>query len=120
MRTVNLDLDHSLAIGTIDLDVATGIAMLDGGAYVRVVHVKAANEFTVPLAYETTAEEALRLAAAIIEWDVGMMEAADAPFSADSPKLVTRQVIRGFLPRMYRCEFRDLFVDTYGYAGALL
>lgn len=119
MRTVHLDLDDSLAIGTIDLDVATGIAKLDGDT-VRVLHVLAANEYTLPLTYETTSEEALRLAAAIIEWDVGMMEAADAPFSADSPKLVTRQTIRSFLPRMYRCEFRDLFVDTYGYAGALL
>ena len=76
--TGHLDLDDSLKIDTIDLDVATGIAKLDGET-VRILHVLAANEFTIPLTYETTAEDALRLAAAIIEWDVGMMEAADAP-----------------------------------------
>ena len=97
--------------------MATGIAKLDGET-VRILHVLAANEFTIPLTYETTAEDALRLAAAIIEWDVGMMEAADAPFSTDSPKLGARQTIRSFLPRMLPCEFRDLFVATYGYSGA--
>lgn len=118
MRTVHLDLDDSLSIGTIDLDVATGIARI-GEETVRILHVLAANEFTVPLAYETTAEEALRLAAAIIEWDTGMMEQADSPFAGAAPKLSSKQVIRSFLGKMYRCEFRDLFVDTYGYAGTL-
>ncbi|MCJ2081541.1 hypothetical protein [Methylobacterium sp. J-090] len=118
MGEISLNLDDSLALGPLDPDVTTGIAKL-GDDYVRVIHVVAANAFTVPLTHETTAEDALRLAAAIIEWDTGMMEAADAPFSSDSPKLATRQTIRSFLPRMHRCEFRDLFVDTYGYAGEL-
>ena len=121
MRTVNLNVDVGLPLSDVQPDVATGIAKMEGveGGYVRWLHVTAASEFTVPLTFETTAEDALRLAAAIIEWDTGMMEAADAPFSADSPKLSTRQVIRSFLPRMKACELRDLFVDTYGYAGAL-
>ncbi|QEE39913.1 hypothetical protein [Methylobacterium sp. WL2] len=118
MGTVNLNLDETLALGPLDPDVTTGIAKL-GDDYVRVVHVVAANQFTVLLPHETPAEDALRLAAAIIEWDTGMMEAADAPFSSDSPKLATRQIIRSFLPKMHPCEFRDLFVDTYGYAGEL-
>lgn len=118
MRQVHLDLDDTLNIGTIDLDVATGIARM-GEETVRIVHVLAANEFTVPLAYETTAEEALRLAAAIIEWDTGMMEQADSPFHAKGPKVPARQTIRSFLPRMFQCELRDVFVDTYGYAGTL-
>ena len=117
-RTVHLDLDDTLQIGTIDLDVATGIAKLDGET-VRVLHVLAANEYTVPLAFETAAEDALRLAAAVIEWDTGMMEQADAPFSSKGRAVTARQTIRSFIPRMYRCEFRDVFVDTYGYAGEL-
>ncbi|MDH2309162.1 hypothetical protein [Methylobacterium brachiatum] len=123
MRTVDLNLDDGLLLKDVQPDVATGCAKLDGvdqdGGYVRWVHVMAASEFTVPPTFATTAEDALRLAGAIIEWDTGMMEAADGPFSADSPKLATRQVIRSFLPRMYPCEFRHLFVDTYGYAGTL-
>ncbi len=39
--------------------------------------MKAAREYTVPLAYETSQADALRLAAAVIEWDTGMMEQAD-------------------------------------------
>lgn len=79
----------------------------------------AASEFTVPLTFATTAEDPLRLAGAIIEWDTGMMEQADAPFENKGPSVSARQVIRGFLPKMYPCEFRHLFVDTYGYAGTL-
>lgn len=61
MRTVNLDLDDSLALSNVQPDASTGIATLEGveGGYVRWVHVMAANEHTVPLAYETTAEDAL-------------------------------------------------------------
>lgn len=118
MRTVNLNLDDTLTNETLDLDVATGVATV-GGEYVRVVHIVAAREYTIPLAYETTAEDALRLGAAVIEWDTGMMEQADSPFHANGPKVSARQVIRSFLPRMKACELRDVFVDTYGYAGAL-
>ena len=118
MGEISLNLDETLALGALDPDVTTGIAKL-GDDYVRVLHVRAASEFTVPLTYETPPEAALRLAAAIIEWDVGMMEAADGPFSDAAPKLSIRQTIRSFLPSMLRCEFRDLFVDTYGYAGEL-
>ncbi|ARO54129.1 hypothetical protein B2G69_08195 [Methylorubrum zatmanii] len=121
MRTVNLNLDDNLYFENVCIDVATGVAKMEGveGGYVRLIHVMAAREYTVPLAYETTAEDALRLASAVIEWDTGMMEQADAPFSSKGPALAARQTIRSFLPRMYRCEFRDLFVDTYGYAGEL-
>lgn len=117
-RTVNLNLDDSLPIETFDVDVATGFAEV-GGEYVRIVHVMAAREYTIPLSYETTAEDALRLAAAVIEWDSGMMEQADSPFHAKGPKVSARQTVRSFLPRMKACEFRELFVDTYSYAGAL-
>lgn len=123
MRTVNLNLDDALYLSDVQPDVATGVARLEGieadGGYVRWVHVMAAREYTVPLTYQTTAEDALRLAAAVIEWDTGMMEQADDPLNAKGARVPARQVIRGFLPRMYACELRDLFVDTYGYAGAL-
>lgn len=119
MRTVHLDLDDTLNVGTIDLDVATGIAKI-GDETVRILHVLAANEFTIPLTFETGAEEAIRLADAIIEWDCGMMEQADDPMRVKGPGVPARQVIRSFLPRMYACEFRHLFVETYGYAGTLL
>jgi hypothetical protein len=118
VRDISLNLDETLALVMVDIDVAIGVSKI-GDEYVRLVHVRAANEFTVPLVHDVPAEDALRLAAAIIEWDTGMMEAADAPFSSDSPKLGTRQTIRSFLPRMLPCELRHLFVDTYGYAGEL-
>ena len=122
MRIVNLNLDDNLYFENVQPDVATGVAKLEGvegNGYVRWLHVMAAREYTVPLAYETTAEDALRLAAAVIEWDTGMMEQADAPFSSKGRAVTARQTIRSFIPRMYRCEFRDVFVDTYGYAGEL-
>lgn len=119
MRQVPLDLDDTVNLNSLDLDVATGIAMFDGGAYVRFLHVKAAREYTVPLAYETSQADALRLAAAVIKWDCGMMEQADDPLHAKGPKVPARQVIRSFLPKMLQCELRDVFVDTYGYAGTL-
>lgn len=118
MRQVSLDLDDTLNLGPLDIDVATGIAEFDGD-YVRVLHVKAAREYTIPLKLETSPEDALRLAAAVIEWDCGMMEQADSPFSGAAPKFSSRQIIRSFLPKMLRCELRDLYVDTYGYARAL-
>lgn len=118
MRQTNIDLDDSLALGPIDLDVASGIAKL-GEDYVRVVHVVAARSYTVPLDMKVTSEDALRLAAAVIEWDCGMMDAADSPFSGAAPKLSSKQIIRSFLPKMYPCELRDLYVDMHGYAGTL-
>ncbi|WP_311274027.1 hypothetical protein [Methylobacterium sp. WCS2018Hpa-22] len=118
MREINLNLDETLALGPLDPDMTTGIAKL-GDDYVRVVHVVAANEYTIPLPHMTPAEDALRLAAAVIEWNVGMMEQADAPYDAKGPQITARQTIRSFLPRMLPCEFRDLFVDTYSYAGEL-
>ncbi|MCJ2089899.1 hypothetical protein MKK88_28500 [Methylobacterium sp. E-005] len=118
MGMVHLDLDDTLDIGTIDLDVATGIAKI-GDETFRILHVLAANEFTIPLTFDTAAEEALRLADAVIDWDCGMMEHADNPFRVKAPKLSAKQVIRLFLPRMHKCEFRDLFIETYGYAGRL-
>lgn len=118
MSEISLNLDTSLALGPLDPDVTIGIAK-QGDDYVRVVHVVAANIFTVPLPHETPAEDALRLAAAIIEWDVGMMEAADDPYQSKWSNLSARQIIRSFLPRMRACEFRDLFADTYGLTGEL-
>lgn len=116
--TAILDLDTATPLSDVHFDVATGIAKL-GDELVRWVHVLAAREYTVPLSYDVSPEEALRLAAAVIEWDTGMMEQADSPFHAKGPALSARQVIRGFLPRMRQCELRDVFVDTYGYAGRL-
>ncbi|MGW9821960.1 hypothetical protein ACUXK4_004549 [Methylorubrum extorquens] len=119
MRTVNLNIDDGLALSNVQPDASTGIATLEGveGGYVRWVHVMAANEHTVPLAYETTAEDALRLAAAIIEWDAGMMERADDPFHTKWSNLGPRQTIRHFLPKMHPCEFREMFADTYDLQG---
>ena len=103
-------------------DAAVGFVGLDSvpGGYVRIIMVRSANEFTIPLSSEVSQEDVLRLAAAVTEWDADMMEQAEAPFDNKGPAVPARQVIRGFLPCMYRCEFRDLFVDTYGYAGVLL
>lgn len=115
MRTVNLNLDDSINLTDVQADVATGVAKLDG-EYIRWVHVMAAREYTVPLAYETTAEDALRLAAAVIEWDVWMTERADDPYQAKWGKLTGRETIRSFLPKMHACELRELFVETYGLA----
>lgn len=120
MRTVNLNLDDGLALSNVQPDASTGVAKLEGveadGGYVRWVHVMAAREYTVPLAYETTAEDALRLAAAVIEWDVWMTERADDPYQAKWGKLTGRETIRSFLPKMHACELRELFVETYGLA----
>ena len=100
MRDIHVNVDATLNLSDLQPDVATGIAKMEGveGGYVRLIHVVAANEFTVPLTHETPAEDALRLAAATTEWDVGMMEQAEAPFSDAGPKLSIRQTIRNYLP----------------------
>lgn len=112
MRQVTIDLDETLDLGTVEIDVAVCTAKLDG-QYVRLVHVRAASEFTIPLPFTTPSEDALRLAAAVVEWDCGMADASDSPFHELGPAPAPKAVIKAMLPRMLPCEFRDLFCSTY-------
>jgi len=119
MRTVNINFDDRFSFDSIDIDAVTGVAKVKGG-YVRIIHVMAAREYTVPVKLDTPSDDALRLAAAIIEWDTGMIALADDPYQAKWSGVGPRQIIRAFLPRMYQSEFRDLSVDTYDLHGDIL
>lgn len=112
MREVPFDLDETLDLGEVDFDAAVGTSKMDG-KYVRVVYVRAANEFTIPFPHTTPSEDLLRLATAIVEWDCGMADASDSPFHALGPAPAPKAVIKAMIPRMLPCEFRDLFCSTY-------
>ncbi len=101
----------------IEVQICLGHAEIEG-TYRKVIHVRAANEFVVPLAPSVSDYHALALADAISQWDVAMAEQADSPFTEKGPLAVVKSTIWQMLPRIYSCEFRDLFVETYRGAAA--